>query len=149
MNFGINPVGFVVRYNPPTIALIYTPSNNPRKKRRYEIFLNGLITLPNPEDIARQLVLEHSHFLHPEIISVDQIQRLVEKILSNIEIVYEEDDGEEGAGMDGVEEGNNDLNKSFEIDNNNQMEEENNNDKGLENFKGKGRIGFLKNLRRK
>lgn len=144
-DFGINPLGFVVRYNPPTIALIYTPSADPSKKRRYEIFLNALITLPTAADIAKQLILEHSHFLNEKIVSFSQVQRLVDKILANIEIVYEDEEGE-------VQQDNeyfaNDLNKGFEIENE-LVEENNQNEPNLENFQGKGRIGFLKNLRKK
>lgn len=143
-DFGINPLGFVVRYNPPTIALIYTPSSNPSKKRRYEIFLNALITLPTAADIAKQLILEHSHFLNEKIVSFSQVQRLVDKILANIEIVYEDEEGEEQNN----EYFANDLNKGFEIENE-LVEENHENDKNLESFRGKGRIDFLKNLRKK
>lgn len=173
---GIHPINFVVRYNPPSIGLIYKVSPTIAKKRKYEIFLNGLITLPSSELITKQLFLEHSIVLRPDICSFEQIQRLVDKILSNIEIIYDEEEGNNESNnensdnngyypdyiapyqykpyMDGVCDDNNDnsnnnndnyneneeLDKSFEIE----KEEEN-----VEHFKGKGRIGFLKNLRKK
>ena len=104
------------------------------------------------------------------------MQRLVEKILSNIEIIYgdeeenQEEDYQEGEPEQYVAMGvnqpyidknveyiennnnNNDLNKSFEIEKDGQ---ENNEevveaDINSDNFRGaKGRIGFLKNLRKK
>ena len=175
----IHPLSFVVRFNPPSIGLVYKIRPSDRKKRKYEIFLNGLITLPSSDLIAKQLFLEHSLILNPEIVSFGQIQRLVEKILSNIEIIYadEEEDGnirnnennmvenyETGPKIDG---NYNDFYSQREpyIDKNYIDPEENNNDlnksfeiekeagrpddEQLESFKGSGRLNFLKNLRKK
>ena len=69
----IFPIRFVVRYNPPSIGLIYKRHQGDLKKRKYEIFLNGLITLPNSELIATQLYREHSLILSPEIVPFEQV----------------------------------------------------------------------------
>jgi len=172
----VHPLSFVVRYNPPSIGLIYKIRPSDRKKRKYEIFLNGLITLPSSELIAKQLFMEHSLILNPEIVSIEQIQRLVEKILSNIEIIYadEEENVDEMNNNNinnmnnndndydgnfysqrepyidknyiGQDENNNDLNKSFEIE---REAPQTNDDEHLESFKGTGRLNFLRNLRKK
>ena len=70
---GICPLRFVVRYNPPSIGLIYKRHQKDDKKRKYEIFLNGLITLPSAEMITKQLFLEHSLILNPDTISFEQV----------------------------------------------------------------------------
>lgn len=165
------PISFVVRYNPPSIGLIYKTKPTERKKRKYEIFLNGLITLPTSELIARQLFYEHPIMLNPDVVPFEQIQRLVEKILSNIEIFYADEEEENNNNNNnnpnymnneygekyfsarepyidknfiGQDEFNNELNKSFEIE----KEPGSVNGEQLENFKGNGRLNFLRNLRK-
>ena len=109
----IYPLSFVVRFNPPSIGLVYKIRPSDRKKRKYEIFLNGLITLPSSDLIAKQLFLEHSLILNPEIVSFGQIQRLVEKILSNIEIIYA-DEEEENGGIRNNNEINDNMGENYE-----------------------------------
>lgn len=69
----IVPLAFVVRYNPPSIGLIYKRKKTDQKKRKYEIFLNGLITLQDSQLIAKQLFVEHSLILNPSIIPFEQV----------------------------------------------------------------------------
>lgn len=72
-NSPIIPVLFCVKFNPPSIGLIYKRKETDKKMRRYEIFLNDLIRLQNPELITQQLFIEHSLILNPNLISFNQV----------------------------------------------------------------------------
>lgn len=66
------PLGFVLKFDPPVIGLLYNPvegsRSNTSKKKMYTIHLNNLIFLVEPEDIVEQLFQEHPAFLDPNII---------------------------------------------------------------------------------
>jgi hypothetical protein len=58
-NPNLVPITLAVKYNPPTLALFYKINIKDRKKRRYQIiilryniFLNQLAFLPNPQEIT-------------------------------------------------------------------------------------------------
>ena len=73
----IVPLKFVVKFSPPIIGLLYKPNKNENKKHIYNILLNELINIPNPEEITKQLFYEHSIILNPNIINPEQVLYLV------------------------------------------------------------------------
>jgi hypothetical protein len=64
---------FLIKFEPPLIGLMYKRGKSEKKKYIYNILLNDLLTLPTPEDITKQLFIEHSHFLNPQKVSFDQV----------------------------------------------------------------------------
>ena len=68
------PLGFVLKYDPPVIGLLYRPKGKAKDKRKmYTIHLNNLIFLAEPEDIVEALFNEHPTFLDPNIIKPEQV----------------------------------------------------------------------------
>jgi hypothetical protein len=70
------PLGFVLKYDPPVIGLLYRPKGKGKdkdKRKMYTIHLNNLIFLAEPEDIVEALFNEHPAFLDPNIIKPEQV----------------------------------------------------------------------------
>lgn len=74
------PLGFVLKFDPPIIGLLYHPIENKKvnqKKRKcYAIHLNNLIFLVEPEDIVEALFNEHQEFLDPDVVKPEQVIRI-------------------------------------------------------------------------
>lgn len=49
----IYPMGWVLKFDPPIIGLLYRRSLKEKKKHLYQIHLNNLIFLTSGEDITR------------------------------------------------------------------------------------------------
>ena len=64
----IFPLGWVLKYDPPVIGLLYRRNPKEKKKHLYQIHLNNLIFLTSGEDITKQIFYEHPHFLNPNYI---------------------------------------------------------------------------------
>ena len=69
----IQPLKYAFKVSPPTITLFYKRNSGNEKIRKYEIFLNDLIMLPNPEDITRRLFMEHTLYLDHNILKFKQV----------------------------------------------------------------------------
>lgn len=71
------PIGFLLKFDPPIISLLYHPivGNKPNvnKKKMYVIHLNQLIFLAKVELIVERLLQEHVHFLNPDIVKEKQV----------------------------------------------------------------------------
>lgn len=69
------PLGFVLKFDPPVIGLLYNPTEAKLKEKRkmYTIHLNNLIFLAEPEDIVEALFNEHPTYLDPNIIKPEQV----------------------------------------------------------------------------
>ena len=60
----IIPIGFVVKFKPAVLGLVYKRHDKERKKHLYQIHLNNLVYLTQPDHITRQLYFEHPNFLN-------------------------------------------------------------------------------------
>jgi hypothetical protein len=49
----IIPVSFLVKFDPPLIAMLYKRGPKDKKKHVYNILLNGLINIMDPEEITK------------------------------------------------------------------------------------------------
>ncbi|CAK86745.1 unnamed protein product (macronuclear) [Paramecium tetraurelia] len=80
------PLGFVLKFDPPIIGLLYHPIENKKvnkkKKKCYAIHLNNLIFLVEPEDIVEALFNEHQEFLDPDVVKPQQVYKLVLRLVA-------------------------------------------------------------------
>lgn len=72
----VHPIKWVLRYDPAMIGLVYKHHAKEKKKHLYQIFLQNLIFLTNPEDITTQLYYEHPLILNPAVIKTEQVPSL-------------------------------------------------------------------------
>ncbi|CAK79247.1 unnamed protein product (macronuclear) [Paramecium tetraurelia] len=81
--FGIRviPIKWVLKFEPPIIGLVYKQHQKEKKKHLYQISLNNLIFLTNPEDIVNQIIYEHPVYLNRKFIKHEQLIGLVRKLL--------------------------------------------------------------------
>ncbi|KAM3129161.1 hypothetical protein pb186bvf_018716 [Paramecium bursaria] len=75
----IIPLSFVLKYEPPTIGLVYKDKQN--KKKVYNILLQDLIYLEDEVDITEMLFAEHPKFLDPAFVEPKQVLQLVQKLI--------------------------------------------------------------------
>mmetsp|Transcript_42469 Transcript_42469/g.48802 ORF Transcript_42469/g.48802 Transcript_42469/m.48802 type:complete len:123 (+) Transcript_42469:64-432(+) len=89
-----------VKYNPPTIALIYTRSDDPTKQQLIrEMQLVDINPKSNLPQLCEHLFKAHAQFLPRDQISPDQIMKLLIRIKDNLfkkeeEDIYADVDGE-------------------------------------------------------
>ena len=69
----IQPLKYAFKISPPTITLFYKRSSGIEKLRKYEIFLNDLIMLPDSEAITRRLFMEHALYLDHNVLKFKQV----------------------------------------------------------------------------
>ena len=67
------PLTYVLKYDPPTIGMIYKLNENDTKKRMYKIYLHGLIYKNDPDLITRQLFEEHALHINENNVSQKQV----------------------------------------------------------------------------
>ncbi|CAD8193932.1 unnamed protein product [Paramecium pentaurelia] len=89
------PLGFVIKYDPPVIGLLYKRSIQENKKKVYNIHLQNLIKLDDEVEITKQLFEEHPEFLDPDIIEPEQVLGLVQRLIEFRQIMERDDDDEE------------------------------------------------------
>ncbi|CAD8170569.1 unnamed protein product [Paramecium octaurelia] len=89
--FGIRviPIKWVLKFEPPIIGLVYKQHQKEKKKHLYQISLNNLIFLTNPEDIVNQIIYEHPAYLNRKFIKHEQVigsvvMNLVDRISAQI-----------------------------------------------------------------
>ena len=73
-----------LNYDPPQLALFYKRYPNEKKLHLFVIQLNSLILLGDPEKITCQLFEKYPAFLCESVVSVDQIFKLVSKMIEYI-----------------------------------------------------------------
>ncbi|CAD8162279.1 unnamed protein product [Paramecium octaurelia] len=88
------PLGFVIKYDPPVIGLLYKRSIQENKKKVYNIHLQNLIRLDDEVEITKQLFDEHPEFLDPDIIEPEQVLGLVQKLIEFRQIMERDDENE-------------------------------------------------------
>ncbi|CAD8205677.1 unnamed protein product [Paramecium pentaurelia] len=71
------PLGFVIKYDPPVIGLLYKRNVQENKKKVYNIHLQNLINLDDEVEITKKLFDEHPEFLDPDIIEPEQVLGLI------------------------------------------------------------------------
>ncbi|CAD8045597.1 unnamed protein product [Paramecium sonneborni] len=69
-----------IKYNPPSLFVIYRYNLRDKKLRRYRIELNSLVNLPTPELITQQLYHEHDEYLNDNNVEYEQVLRLVQML---------------------------------------------------------------------
>jgi len=77
------PLTYVLKYDPPTIGMIYKLNENDTKKRMYKIYLHGLVYKNDPDLITCQLFEEHALHINENNVSQKQIKSLVTKLLQS------------------------------------------------------------------
>jgi hypothetical protein len=88
------PLKLSLTYDPPQIGLFYRRHESDDKKQVYIIQLHGLIYLGDSRKITNILFEQHSDYLSPSIISKQQVQRFVDKLLNYLKsqlLEYEEE----------------------------------------------------------
>ena len=79
------PINFGVKYDPPQIGLQYTFKDEPLAHYVYEIPLEYYVQNPtDTESIVKSIFEEHSQVLSPKVIGLDQVGRLVNRILDKV-----------------------------------------------------------------
>ena len=104
------PLKLSITFDPPQIGLFYKRSPNDSKKQVYIIQLHGLIFMGDSKKITQVLFQQHSQYLSPHLINVQQVERLVDRLLEYLKsqlIEYEEEqmlhsheEGAEGEQVD-------------------------------------------------
>ena len=91
------PIKLSITYDPPQIGLFYMRHPDDHKKHIYIIQLHGLIFLGDTQKITQILFDQHSQYLSPKLIRVDQVEGLVDKLLHFLKtqlVEYEEEEQE-------------------------------------------------------
>lgn len=68
----IKPIRLLVKFEPPLIGLLYNDLDM-NKKHIYNILLNGLINLEDPEEITKHIFNEHNMFFNERFVNFNQV----------------------------------------------------------------------------
>ena len=88
------PLKLSITFDPPQIGVFYKRSPSDNKKQVYIIQLHGLIFVGDSKKITKVLFQQHSQYLSPHLIKVQQVERLVDKLLEYLKsqlVEYEEE----------------------------------------------------------
>ena len=61
--------------------MFYTLKSNPKKKHIYNILLNNLLQIGDPEEITKIIYYEHNKILDPDIIAPEQVASMVSRLI--------------------------------------------------------------------
>jgi hypothetical protein len=68
----IKPIRLLVKFEPPLIGLLYNDLDK-SKKHIYNVLLNGLINLEDPEEITKHIFNEHNMFFNERLVNFNQV----------------------------------------------------------------------------
>ena len=69
----IKPIKLMVKFEPPLIGLLYLDMDDNEKMHIYNVLLNGIINLGDPEEITKHLFLDHAMFFNPKTVNFKQV----------------------------------------------------------------------------
>lgn len=70
----IRPIKLLVKFEPPLIGLLYCDLDDSEKMHIYNVLLNGIINLGDPEEITKHLFLDHAMFFNNGTVNFKQVQ---------------------------------------------------------------------------
>lgn len=69
----IRPIKLLVKFEPPLIGLLYCDIDDSEKMHIYNVLLNGIINLGDPEEITKHLFLDHAMFFNNGTVNFKQV----------------------------------------------------------------------------
>jgi len=69
----IKPIKLLVKFEPPLIGLLYCDMDDNEKMHIYNVLLNGIINLGDPEEITKHLFLDHAMFFNDRTVNFKQV----------------------------------------------------------------------------
>jgi len=69
----IKPIKLLVKFEPPLIGLLYCDMDDNEKMHIYNVLLNGIINLGDPEEITKHLFLDHAMFFNDKFVNFKQV----------------------------------------------------------------------------
>ena len=70
----IKPIKLLVKFEPPLIGLLYSDMDDQEKMHIYNVLLNGIINLGDPEEITKHLFLDHAMFFNDRFVNFKQVK---------------------------------------------------------------------------
>lgn len=78
----IYPSKVGLKYDPPSLCLLYNRHPKDKKKKLYQIFLHGLTPQTNADELTKLLFIDHAAFLNERNVTFEQIRSLVSKLVT-------------------------------------------------------------------
>lgn len=70
----IKALKLLVKFEPPLIGLLYCDLDDNEKMHIYNVLLNGIINLGDPEEITKHLFLDHAMFFNEHTVNFKQVK---------------------------------------------------------------------------
>jgi hypothetical protein len=77
----LQAIRFTLNYDPPQIGMFYKRSPRETKTHLFLVQLNNLLLLGDPDKITEVLFQKYPAFLNEAVVSVEQVYRLVAKLV--------------------------------------------------------------------
>lgn len=78
----IYPSKVGLKYDPPSLCLLYNRHPKDKKKKLYQIFLHGLTPQTNADELTKLLFIDHAAFLNERNVTFEQVRSLVSKLVT-------------------------------------------------------------------
>lgn len=78
------PVNFGLKYRPPKLGVQYVMRDSPTTHFVHEIPLAFVTKTANVDVVVKEIIEQNKMYLNPKVVSVNQVKRLIERLVKTL-----------------------------------------------------------------